>query len=240
MVVPMYGGTPYRENANVYNSIFNPILHASISHEGDLMGLGAKNEHLVVPPVDTDWLATQRAERSGRDRIVVGHFPSNANSKGTHEIIPAVQSLGELVEFRHSKVLPPTKRRRGHHDARVEHQPWTKHVERLAECDVVVDQIKEYLGSYKFGEWCTNALEAASLGCVVIANSHTVDIYQAAYGRPPGIHVCNTMEEMVQELKRIAALSPGDLKAEQDATQAWAQECHSYKATGWHIENRVY
>jgi hypothetical protein len=109
--------------------------------------------------------------------------------------------------------------------------PWTDQILRMSHCDVIVDQIKPSLGMAKFGEWVSIATEAAMLGKIPIANSLDTKPYEKTYGRKPGIHICNTPDELKSEVERLAALSADDLKAEQAAVKDWAVSCHSMRAT---------
>ena len=55
-----------------------------------MLGLGAKNEHWIYYPVDTDYL---KADYKTPNKLVIGHFPSNPDVKGTEAITRVISKL---------------------------------------------------------------------------------------------------------------------------------------------------
>lgn len=211
-VVMTHGGSAYRADPGACVQAFGSIVRASICAEADLMGHFGE-EVLVLPPVDTALLKPKAREGGLR----IGHFPSNPAVKGTAQIASALQDTSFDYKI----------------DA--ERLPWPIQIHRMGRCDVIIDQIYAPIG-----EWVTTSLEAAALGAIPIANSHRPERYTQAYGRPAGIHVCNTVEEMLIELARLEVLTRADLDAERNAARAWVEECHTFARTGEILMDRVY
>ena len=55
-VVVQHGGRSYRIAHEILNTLFNEFADAALIQMPDLLGLGAKNEHLIYYPVQTDRL----------------------------------------------------------------------------------------------------------------------------------------------------------------------------------------
>lgn len=229
VVVLQNGGSYYRVARDYYEqTVWRGVVDCAISHEADLMGSAPWPETLVIPPVDVDFLRDFRADRSGRCKIVVGHYPGNRVSKGTDSICAAIEMVKDekwfrdRIEFRRSafNFMSPVG---------VVPVPWRDHLRRLAQCDVVIDQIMPELDGKPFGEWCNTALEAATLGCAVIVNSRDTSPYERTYGRKPDFDICNTTDEMIDVMKRYA--ESGGVGAAGHHAQWWAEDCHSVEAT---------
>ena len=75
-VIVQHSGITYRLYPKKSNDLFNPIVGDTIIQCADLYGLGAKNEHLIHYPVDTDLLQPDFTQKGG-DVTFIGHFPSN-------------------------------------------------------------------------------------------------------------------------------------------------------------------
>lgn len=209
-IVLTHGGSHYRQEPALYVAAYREYTNACICYEADLMG-HFPNEHLIIPPVDLKWFQPRKIYGPMR----VGHFPSNAEKKGTAEIVPVNQ------KYRH---LTSTSR-----------VDWFRQLDRVADCDVLVDQIEP-----RIGEWVTMAAEAAALGLVSIANSHNTQPYIDTYGEAPGIHICNTIQELEVELDRLSRLTRPALEKEKHASRAWIERRHTLEKTGEILMQKVY
>lgn len=209
-LVMTHGGSHYRAAPELFVAQYAHSVAATICYEADLMG-HFPNEHLVLPPVDLQFFTPRL--RWGPMRV--GHFPSNPDNKGTFQIVPKL----------------------GKYDHRVStyRVDWDRQMDRVKDCDVIVDQIEP-----RIGEWVTLATEVAALGCVSIANSHNPKPYVETYGRSPGIHICNTVDEMETELDRLNGLTRTELNAEKRESRAWIEQCHTLEATGKILMDKVY
>ena len=217
----LHGGGTFRDNRTFYQQLWSPFDPLSICYEADLMG-SFQNEHLVIPPVNLDHF--NQKPRTW-ETLRVGHFPSRPTDKGSEWIVPMMRGTKDL-EFRTS-VTNPYNQERG-----AERKPWSEHLERMSECDVIIDQIKPELNGVKFGEWVSIGTEAAALGCISIANSLNQKPYYDTYGRFPGIHVCNDASELVREIERIKTLPHDLLQHEKQKSRDWIKEFHTLEPTG--------
>lgn len=220
-VALLHGGGTFRDNREFYKNLWSPFNPLSICYEADLMG-SFEHEHLVIPPVNLDHFKPK--ERTW-EALRVGHFPSRPTDKGSEWIVPMMRGTKD-VEFRTS-VTNPFNQERGS-----ERKPWAEHLERMSECDVIIDQIKPELNGQKFGEWVSIGTEAAALGCISIANSLNQNPYYKTYGRFPGIHVCNDATELITEVERIKTLPVDLLNHEKNQSREWIKEFHTLEPTG--------
>lgn len=220
-VALLHGGGIYRDNRDFYRRLwcsFNPL---SICYEADLMGT-FENEHLVIPPVNLEHFT--RRERTW-DTLRFGHFPSRPTDKGSEWIVPMMKGTQD-VDFLTS-VTDPFNSEKG-----ADRKPWSEHLERMSDCDVIIDQVKAEINGHRFGEWVSIATEAAALGCISIANSHNQQPYFETYGRFAGIHVCNTAGELAAEVERIKTLPRENLEKEKNDSREWIRNYHTLEPTG--------
>ncbi|MFH0824397.1 MAG: hypothetical protein V2B18_16715, partial [Pseudomonadota bacterium] len=155
-VVVQHGGMAYRQYADQCNAVFNEIADATIVQCPDLLGLGAKNEHLIYYPVDTDFIQFN-PKRRDRERIIFGHFPSNPGWKGTKEIM---EVLKEFLED------PDYKDRIGVRCS-MNPTPWLENLAMIKSCDVVIEAMRPEQKGHRYGEWGNTALESAASGALV-------------------------------------------------------------------------
>ena len=220
-VAILNGGGYYRDNRDFYKQLWSPFNPLSICYEADLMGT-FENEHLVIPPVNLEWFKV-KPRIWGTLRI--GHFPSRPTDKGSEWIVPMMRGTTD-VDFLTS-VHNPFSEEDGSYRL-----PWLEHLERMSNCDVIIDQIKPELKGKPFGEWVSIATEAAALGKISIANSLDQNPYHKTYGRFPGIHVCNTPEELIKEVERIKTLPDYELEREKTLSRKWVEDFHTLEPTG--------
>ena len=172
--IVFHGGSAYRNKPRFRNQIFNSIVDMSISQTGDLLNLGAKNEKWLLPPINTEELKPDYVFH-GTDIPLFAHYPSNPKKKGTKVIQDTITKIGLNNHFRCVT-------------SRVE---WKKQIQRMSECDIYIELFLPVLGKRKYGEWGMTALEAASLGKIVVTNFFSLDRYKIEYGDCPFV-VCNT------------------------------------------------
>jgi len=215
----LHGGGHYRDYREFYADCWGPFEPLSICYEADLMGSFA-NEHLVIPPLNPLWVPQDERNWNG---LRVGHFPSRPTDKGSEWIIPLCEKFP--FELR-SNVTNPN------HEDGVDRITWEGQLDRIADCDVVIDQIKPELNGKPFGEWVSLATETAMCGRIPITNSRNPQPYVDTYGRMPGIHICNDAEALSKELDRLCALPEPALRKEQRECRHWAEQCHSLRPTG--------
>ena len=248
-----YGGTTYRMEPKVVSDMFNSFTSQSICYFPSLLGLGAANEELIYYPVDTDFLEPNFKIRNKRLRI--GHNPSNVLSKGTQNILEVIKKLvadEEFIKrFEYIGVTPEqfaTKEsRQVAKDIRVTTRiltptfqwEWLCHIDRLRSCDIYIEALKTELNGRPFGEWGNAALEAASLGKIVITHSINKDVYQREYGDNP-LRIANSQAELEAHLIELQSMTDKEIIEEKKRTRQWAEDKHSISATANRWWDKVY
>jgi glycosyltransferase involved in cell wall biosynthesis len=91
----------------------------------------------------------------------------------------------------------------------------------------------------KYGEWANTALEAASLGKLVISNTLSADIYEREYGNL-GIHIANDAQSLAATIARLVKLNKEQLVIEKKKSRKWAVENHSLEANAIRLWERIY
>lgn len=203
-----HGGSHYRNHPENVNSVFNPIVDLSLVQTRTLSGLGAKNEFWLPPPVNTEDI---KSEFYVRRPFVVAHYPSQAN-KGTAEINSVIGELKKEHEFFYS------------HSRSV--LPWAENMVRMTMCDIYVEQFR-----CPARDWGVQALEAAALGKIVVANCSGIKEYEREFG-DCFLHVANTKGELKKVLEGLLEMSESDLLKMQMETRRRMEEHHSYRAIG--------
>ncbi len=208
-----HGGSRYRHYPENMNRIFNPMVDLSLVQTWSLLGLGAKNEFWLPPPVDTDSI---KLEFYVRKPFTVAHYPSQAN-KGTVEINSVMGELRKSRDFFYS------------HSRSV--LPWSKNMARMAMCDIYIEQFK-----CPARDWGVQALEAAALGKIVVANCAGIKGYEREFG-DCFLHVANTKEGLKETLEKLLAMSETDLLESQMETRRQMESVYSYRAIGTRLKN---
>lgn len=203
-----HGGTTYRQDPEVLNKFFNPLIEGAIVQTYDLLNMGAKNEHWLLPPVDTEKIQVIETKN---DVLTFGHFPRHPDIKGTKVIYDLMQSLEDVFEFR---FLTST-----------DIAPWEENLKRMGECDVYIEELAPPY------EWGITALEAAALGKVVITDFKGLDSYRTVYGGCP-LLVSNTPEELLDSIIYAIEMDKSDFLLKQRDTRKWVETYHSYDAVG--------
>lgn len=219
-VVVMHGGSLYRAHRKFYADLWGDIADVSICYSSDLMG-SFKNEHLVVPPVNLRWFDYRPREWSG---VRVGHFPSRPTDKGSEWIVPMMHQTRGIEA--HTSVKNPWD------EFGVNRVMWGSQLDRMSQCDAVIDQIKPSLDGARFGEWVSIATETAALGRISIANSLDQSPYAKTYGELPHLWICNDPKELQLALEKLAGMSPQEIRKEQEAARAWIERKHALLPTG--------
>lgn len=210
-IVVFHGGSRYRDNSQEMNNIWNSIVDISLVQTGDLLNLGAKNEVWFMPPIDTDNILPYWY-RGGS--LTMGHFPSNKNTKGSNEILEVIENMLLDNMYTYSYDL----------------LSWNKNIERMSKCDIYIDAMKPMLGCTKYGEWGVAALEAASLGKIVVSHFLSYERYLKVYGHCH-IQIVNSTDDLKKVLHRLYTMDMEDLCDIQYNTRIWAEYTHGYKAT---------
>lgn len=231
-VVVQHGGSTFRRASYKVNNLFNPIIDAAIIQCPDLLGLGAKNEVLIYYPVDVQKLQSDFKQKD--DKILIGHFPRSPGIKGTVNILEAIKTIEANPSLKNKFKyvgIPDINNKQNMH--------WEKHLKRVNNCDVIIETCNLKQGNNKYGEWANTAIEAASLGKIVITNTLSADVYKKEYGGC-ALHIANTVPELVSTLSKLVNLNKGDLLVEKQKTRNWVVKNHSMEANAVRLWEKVY
>lgn len=213
-VAVFHGGTKYRTNVAGMNAFWNPIVDLSLVQMPSIMGLGAKDEHWMIPAVDTERITPVHVDNSV---LCVGHFPTGA-SKGSKEIwssVKAAKKHGVGIKYTTSLGI----------------LTWENHLKRMAECDVIVDKVQQNYNGMMTGEWAVTTLEAAALGKVPVVTFNSEARYKKVYGEH-GIERVDNQEMLTDKLVELAKGGPGMIRRKQQEARNWVERNHSLQATG--------
>jgi hypothetical protein len=231
-VVVQHGGTTYRQNPQKSNNLFNKFVDATIVQCPDLLSLGAKNEHLIYYPVQTDLIVPDYNRCA--PEVLIGHFPSNPENKGTKRILKVIKRLKKHPNLRgRYKYIGTTE------TSENGKLPWEEHLRRVSECDILIETLSLKQGEKRFGEWGNTAIEAAALGKIVITNSRTGRIYEKEYGKC-ALNIANTENALERRLKRLLLLNDRQIVREKIKTRDWVVENHSMEANAKRLWEKVY
>lgn len=232
-VVSQHGGTTYRMNTDTCNNIFNKFTDYTIMQFPTLLGHGANNEHLIYYPVDTNFIRP-RFNRIHKDKLVIGHFPSSWESKGTDVIINVINRLkysdkiGDRFEYIGLNTLV---------ESRTE---WLYNLDRMSRCDILIETIKPELTGKPFCEWGNTALEGCALGKIVITNTDSLDLYEKEYGGRPELVIANNAAQLESQLTELLISSDKIIEEKKHAARKWVETKHSIPATAERLYDKIY
>ena len=213
-VYVFHGGTVYRNNAESFNAFFNEIVTGTLIQSSDLFGLGAKNEHWVLPCIDASNYQPIY-DRQDPEKLIIGHFHWNREGKVSAILDEAVEKL---------EADPETK---GRFEVRMDARrvSWRENISRIAACDLVVDQLK--------GLWGVTSLEAAALGKVPVSGFDALNRYETEYGTC-GLAVVKSKDsdDLAQVLKTFIVMPDNDLRVWKLKARQWVKNLHSYECIG--------
>ena len=235
-VVMQHGGTLYRNNFQKLNEYYNPFVDATIIQCPDLLGLGANNEHWIYYPVDTEYI--QPDFTTGK-KLVIGHFPSNPEVKGTKNILRVIKRLEESDLSDRFEYVGNRKADWGSDFIQEDLVLWTDNLKRLAKCDIVIETCNDNIYGRKYGEWGNTAIEAAALGKIVVTNSLAQGLYEDEYGIC-ALNIANHPDALEKTLRRLLSLSNKEIRQKKQETRCWVEAKHSIPATAKRLWEKVY
>lgn len=229
-VVVQHGGSMYRQSHGKVNALFNSFANKTIIQCPDLLGFGANDETLIYYPVDTDFLQPDFEQKN--KFVTIGHFPRNPAVKGTAKILEGIDIAKKTKIGKRFKYIGVTSLAK-------QYIKWEQHLNRVRECDIIIETCAPTLKGQKYGEWANTALEAAALGKVVISNTLSLDIYNREYGEL-GIHVANNSKVVAKKIEHIVSMSSEELVEEKKRTRDWVVKNHSLQANAKRLMEKVY
>jgi hypothetical protein len=224
-VVVQHGGTVYRQHPDECNDIFNQIgAQHTIIQCPDLLGLGAKNESWIYYPVDTVKLQPD-FRRKNPDRLIIGHFPSNPEVKGTGNIETILGYVKDKYPGKFEYI------------GSTEQVSWQANLDRMRKCDIYIEGCNAAQGNKVYGEFANAGLEASALGCAVITHCLSKDKYEAEFGQLGPI-IANNAQELEQALSSLLEID--DITPIKKRCRAWAENNHSIPVTANRLWDKVY
>lgn len=217
-VIVSYTGSAYRNDPVHHNGLFNPIVDMSFTDQCEFFGLGAKN--LFYTPVAVDSNEYKSFGRELRRPYIVGHYPSNAEVKGSQKIISMVDEIqkNSSLFFNFS-------------DKKVSHE---EQLNRMQKCDIYIELFKPELYGKPYGCYGVTAFEAAAMGKVVVTQNIRKDVYIKTFGSCPLV-ICNTEQDFIQSVTGLVNLDEMRLSEIQTETYNWLNLKHGLQATGRYI-----
>lgn len=206
-----HSGTRYRNNPEHFNKLFRGAF-VSLSDQTEFMSLG--NHRYIVSAIDPG-LYQPVKRKPGKRKLIVGHFPSNAEVKGTADIIRMLEPFKKDFEIRiDTKVLP-----------------YEKNLERIREVDIYIELFKPELNGKPYGCFGVTALEAAMLGKFVITQDIQKFAYPFTYGHYCSpLHLANSETEFNDHL--VWLKQNGFATTYSEDIHQRTTERHSPQATG--------
>lgn len=216
-------GTKFRQNSNNiiahtqgYKHLyalpeFKPLLDYSNIKAGYVIGA-------------IDWLELMHYNDISTP-YVVSHYPSNPDVKGSETIIESVKELNRN-DFNFIYSLGRTD--------------YKSHINRLKSCDIYIELLASSQGGKPYGSFGMTALEAASLGKIVITNNLTgVALYEQEYGSCPLIYA-NNKEQLKFELNKLLNTNVTEITFLSHRFRQWAKQKHGFEPTGKRLLRFLY
>ena len=224
-----HNGANYRLRHESVNPIYNELIDAYVVQMPDLMGLGAKNEHLIYFPVDTDFI---KPNFTLNEKRIIGHFPSMPTYKGT----PTITKILNEFKSRHKFIYAST-------DGTMEgFFPWSENLIRMSQCDAIVEVFSPTAQDGRaYGQWGNTAFEAAALGKLVITNSFKQAMYLEEYGMTDcPLLIANTEDEIRERVEYVLTASPETIQKHKQQMRLWVEKYHSIPATADRLWEKIY
>lgn len=210
-IIVYHTGTRYRQQQDFYNKAFEGCKFVTDQCEFLLN----RHMHYIAPCVNFN-----NNKEINTDRLIIGHFPSNLEVKGTKKI---------------NEMLEPF---RDHFDIRIDTKKLShsSHLNRVSECDIYIELFAPLQNGVPYGCFGTSAFEATSLGCLTITNNINQTAYEDIYGTQPFLTPNNEKDfkAIIESLKDIHTFE----KVKQSLHSGF-YENHNMIATGKRIKEVI-
>jgi hypothetical protein len=208
-LVVYHSGSRYRAEPDKFNQLFKDA-DVVITDQTEFINLCDKPTHYLAPHTDLE-----PTEKRKGGKLIVGHYPSNSEVKGTDEIKSMLEPFKNDFEIRiDTNIIPHSE-----------------NLKRIAECHIYVELFKPELNGKPYGCFGVTAFEATSLGCLVITNDLNMGVYHNAYGLTP-FQIANTKDEFTEILHLLKGFNTETI---QDLTELDFRNNHSIESTGKRI-----
>lgn len=198
-IVVYHTGTRYRQNSEMYDKLFHGCTIVTDQCEF----VNGNNMHYLAPHVNF------KPTIKNNSKLVIGHYPSNPENKGTAQIVKMLEPFKNDFEIRiDTKIVPHAK-----------------NIQRISECDIYIEMFCLEQNGKPFGCHGVTAFDAASLGCKVITNNINEQAYIDVYGASP-FFIANTESKF---------LSIIEILKKKNVTLPSVFDNHNIKSTGKRI-----
>jgi len=226
-IICQHGNSLYRENYESVNAFFNAFCDYAIIQEPDLWDMGALNQVYISYPVDTETIKPVFESHTPGKRIF-GHFPSSIHTKGSaliwNVLKAEVDNNRGKIEFWYTE----------------DTVPWEENLGRISLCDIYIESVQLDIKGKPFGTWGNSAVEAAALGKIVITNDIWRGFYEREYNRPCEWIIANNEKELYEAVDMVVGMTESEFMAKKQACRAQVVGCHSFKATGERLVDKIY
>lgn len=202
-------GSRFRESPQYFKELFQSAK-ASLTDQTEFMKYGGMK--YVVSGIDKN---IYKPKEIGK-KLIIGHYPSNPEVKGTNEIIEMLKPFRDTFEIRIGL-------------KQVSH---AEQLQRMAECDIYIELFKPELNGREYGCFGVTALEASMMGKLVITMDLQDRIYKEEYGNHPFVTVKNKyqFQSAIEDAGKYFNQDMSD-KIRQDTIDR-----HSFEATGLRLK----
>ena len=225
--IVFHGGSRFRRDPATHISTQNPLVDMTWIQTGELFGFGCKNEHWMMPAIDTEYLQPHFSDprRISEDGLRFAHYPRVAGNgivkKGTKGIVKIACDVERLREnFRWSYGLEP--------------KLWVENMERMSQPDIYIERL-----SRSCKEWGITAMEAAALGKVVITQFESKERYEREFECECPFVISNTPEELKEKIMWLLDIPPEEIIEIQKRTRDWVCKVHGYEPTARRIQKHL-
>lgn len=210
-VIVYHTGTKYRHNKDKLDLVFDGRTIVTdqcefLLHNPNFIYLAP---HTTLKPV----------EKHG-SKLILGHFPSNPEVKGTKDIERMLSPFVNDFDIR----IDTTK---------VTHE---ENLKRVSECHIYVELFKPEINGNPYGCFGVSAFEATALGSLVITNNINRSAYEDVYGYPPFL-TPNTEREFINVICSLHDLEMYQIT--KDAFHNKFYEKHGIIETGLRIKKII-
>ena len=208
-LVVYHSGSRYRSEPDKFNKIFKEV-DVVITDQTEFIKLCDNEIHYLAPHIELE-----PTEKRKGGKLIVGHYPSNSEVKGTEDIKTMLEPFKNDFEIRIDTNI-------------ISHED---NLKRISECHIYIELFKPELNGKQYGCFGVTAFEATSLGCLVITNDLNMDIYHSIYGISP-FQIANTKDEFIETLTILKEFNTETIK---DLQEYDFRKNHSIESTGKRI-----
>ena len=194
-MVMHYHGTEVREK---YGLCYKMLPDAKIVATPDLLEYDGVKDAIFIPsPFDGSDLPIILPREEGP--LTIGHFPTNPSIKGTENVMKSIEILKnsgvDIIYDTTSGVVP-----------------YTDVLNRIAACDILIDQVGEYTKTGYPPIFGMISLEAMSMGKVVVNNISDKyrEMYASynpiVYGSPNAEELAKTLTSLIDKRETLQGI----------------------------------